>query len=80
MDHKKKRINWIEFISFNGLYPEFSRWLKSRNRKIKSLNRLGYLFLKTKMSSDDIRFARDHFDMSEIVRIIKTPWIKLQED
>ena len=75
-----ERIKCIEIVErdFN-LVREFSVWRKATKRKIKSKNRLAYLFLKSKFGNDLLRLLRKLPSNSELVRIVKTPWIKVEE-
>lgn len=75
-----ERVKCIEIVERDSnLVREFSVWRKATKRKIKSKNRLAYLFLKSKFGTDWIRLMRKIRSQSDLVRIVKTPWIKVEE-
>lgn len=73
----KRRINWYRVIAeVPALNREFVLWCGDKNRKIRSIRRLAYLFLKSKYGNNWISEARDnYYTDDELVRILRTPWI-----
>lgn len=74
------RVKCIEIVNRDAkLSKEFLSWCSSENRKIKSLNRLAYCYLKSRFGSDWIRMMRKINSEEELIRIVKTKWIKVPE-
>lgn len=75
-----ERVKCIEIVNRDAkLALEFLRWCDSGHRKIKSLNRLAYCYLKSRFGSDWIRMMRKISSDEELFRIVKTKWIKVPE-
>lgn len=77
---KKRRfkIDWLKVIDSLKLSKDFTYW--KRGKKIKSQQRLGYMFVKHIKGREyisDIRRLRDWSDgkLIELIRIAKTPWM-----
>lgn len=75
---KKPRKKWIKFIlSDPSLCREFVQWKCDHKYKIKSENKLAYIFLRSKYGLDWISIMRqNNYSYDEIERIAKKEWIK----
>lgn len=73
------RIKWIQVVNRDdNLLRDFENWRSHRRFKIKSVNRLAYIFLRSKYGLDWLNWQRHHFKSDEeIIRILKTKWIKV---
>ena len=74
---KKPKLHWAKFILDIGMSNEYLKWKLSFKRKIKSENRLAYLFLRSKFGIDWIRQARIQSKLiNESVRIAHVNWLE----
>lgn len=85
---KKPRVKWYEVVqSSTSLSYAFNKWYKTKSRKIKSRDRLGYSFLRFYLGLWFISYIRDlasdgklDLEVDYVRRIAKTPWIVDLED
>ena len=76
-----KRIKWYEWLIADPIeHREFLDWKSKKNYKIRSLDRLAYLFFKCKYGMWWIKVHRADWrgqitPFEETVRTAKTPWI-----
>ena len=79
-----KRLDWLAYIYQDfKLKKEFTNWLNSKPRKIRSDRKLAYLFLKHKFGNQWIRWAKRNLlvlSIDEQISIAKTPWINYPEE
>ena len=79
-----ERVKCLDIINTDSkLVKEFEEFLKLNKkhlRKIKSINRKAYIFLTSKFGRARLKYLRYHtLSFDEMVRIVKTPWIKVEQ-
>ena len=81
-DGARKRIDWTQVLLIyldNDLSEEFKIWCQ-RHRKIKSDNKKAFCFLLKKYGRSWIRFVRSSGGAEGLIRVLKTQWIKKDEE
>lgn len=76
---KRYKIHYMRCVEILGFQEEFSEWKK--DKKIKSQNRLAYMYLK---HIDRLEFCRlldrlgikDRQQYVKLIRVCKTEWMK----
>lgn len=74
---KRPRLKWYNFILDDPeLNQEYLRWKINHKYKIRSENKLSYIFLRSVKGLDWISNQRKWFsDIQETIRIGKTKWV-----
>ena len=75
---KKPKCKWINYIiSCSDISSEYLEWKITFKRKIKSENRLAYLFLRSKYGSKWIQLARSCPEMiNNPYEVLKAKWLE----
>lgn len=80
---KRKRIDWYSIVCNNAyLSSGFRKWRKDKSRRIKSMNRLAYSYIRHTLGLDFIRYVRERVKLGDtclyagdLYRIAHTKWI-----
>ena len=73
-----RRINWMVVLVNFHCENDFRKWKKLKNLKIKSKNKLAYLYLLNTKGREFISLIRKYpdFDNPEyLMKVVKTKWI-----
>lgn len=74
----RKRINWIDVLCwFFHENEEFSKYCK-KHKKVRSLNKLAYLYLlssKGRSFIKEVRRCPDKYTLTGLTKIAHTKWI-----
>lgn len=85
---KRIRVDWFSVIKATNEVDDFKAWKKTKFRKVKSRNKLCYLYILNVHGRDVVAFWRNfisnkpvNVDYLEYLRRIATvPWINLPVD
>lgn len=76
---KCKRIYWSNIIGILGLNADFLYWCNHPRKKIRSIDRLAYLYLLSTRGRSFIKMVREDPKLTDpdyFKKIINHPWIK----